>query len=593
MVILVAATPLLFLSGLTREFSRPLVFAYALALLASLLVSLTVTPALSFLLLQSAPLERRQSPIVRWLQRGYSAALARLVGQPRGAYAAVALAMVAGLVLAVLADVLPQRGGLPALQHCNVLIHWDGVPGTSEPEMSRITARVSDELRAIPGVSTVGAHFGRAVNADHAVNINAGELWVTIAPDANYDQTLAAIHQVVDGYPGIYRDVLIYLEERLRQLETGSARDLVVRVYGEDPQILQNEATRVRELMAGVDGVVEHEVAHQEEVPQLQVQVDLAAAQRYGIKPGDVRRAAATLLAGEEVGDIFWQGKAYDVVVWGKPEFRHSVTGVENLLLDTPSGAQVRLADVADIRVAPAPNVIQHDGIKRYIDVTANVRGRDLGSVAEEIEQNIQNRSFPLEYRAEVLGEYAARQSAQRTLLAFSIGAAVIAFLLLQAAVGSWRLTSALFLILPSALVGGMLATFAGDGSISLGPLLGLLAVFRIVARNSILLLSHYQHLEQVEGQPFGVGLVLPGARERLGLSLMTTLATMLALAALVVAGNIPGNEIIQPMALVVVGGLITATLLNLFVVPSLYLRFGRGRRRRSEPDPAGTAAGD
>jgi Cu/Ag efflux pump CusA len=297
-----------------------------------------------------------------------------------------------------------------------------------------------------------------------------------------------------------------------------------------------------------------------------------------------VRRAAGVLVAGEEVGDMFRGGKAYDVQVWSTPETRNSLTAIEQLPIDTPGGQRVRLADVADVRVVPTPNQIERDQGSRRLDVGANVtEGADLGAIIGDVDDGLRNVEFPLGVHAEVLGEHAERQAAQQRLLAFGAVAAIAIFLLLQAAFGSFRLAILSFLTLPIALVGGVLAAFLGGGIISLGSLVGFFTVFGIAARNGILMINHFQHLETVEGLPFGGDLVLRGARERLSPILMTSLATGLALVPLVVAGQIPGHEIEHPLAVVILGGLVTSTLLNLFVVPSLYLRFAKGWR----PTPA------
>jgi Cu/Ag efflux pump CusA len=242
---------------------------------------------------------------------------------------------------------------------------------------------------------------------------------------------------------------------------------------------------------------------------------------------------------------------------------------------------------VADVRIAPTPNVIERENISRRLDVSANVSGRDLGSVTHDINERLEKVQFPLGYHAEVLGEFAERQAAQRSLLLYGIGGALAIFLLLQAAFRSWRLATLAFLTLPMALVGGALAAFVGGGVLSLGSLVGFFTVFGIAARNGILMINHFQHLEQHEGESFGPKLVLRGARERLSPILMTTLATGLAIVPLVAAGNIPGHEIEHPLAVVVLGGLFTSTLLNLFVVPPLYLRFAKGRS-----DPSRLGAG-
>ncbi|GBD22138.1 Cobalt-zinc-cadmium resistance protein CzcA [bacterium HR28] len=544
---------------------------------------MTVTPALALLLLRGAPLEKRDPPVVRWLQRGYGWILERIIRRPVWAYVTVAIIATVGLYSA---SHLGQSL-LPEFKEHDFLMHWLTKPGTSQPEMVRITTRSSRELRAIPGVRNFGAHIGQALQGDEVVGIDFGENWISVDPNADYDKTRAAIQEVVDGYPGLYRDVQTYLKERIREVLTGSGEAVVVRIYGQDLEVLREKAHEIEQRMANIDGIVEEHVEHQTEIPQIEVQVDLTAAERYGLKPGDVRRAAATFMAGEEVGDIFWEGKTYDVWVWSAPDRRASITDLEELLIDTPSGDRVRLGDVATVRLAPTPNVIKHENVRRYIDVTANVRGRDLGSVVHDVQEQLEQVSFPLEYHAVVLGEFAERQAAERTLLSFALAALVLIFLLLQASFGSWRLAALIFLTLPSALVGGVLAVVVSDRTLSLGSLVGFLTVLGIAGRNGIMLLSHYQHLEREEGERFGPGLVLRGAKERLSPILMTASTTALALVPLVVAGSIPGHEIEYPMAVVILGGLVTSTLLNLFVVPSLYLHFARRWKRTGSADPA------
>src|SRR6266516_2856532 len=246
----------------------------------------------------------------------------------------------------------------------------------------------------------------------------------------------------------------------------------------------------------------------------MNVQVDLAKARHFGIKPGDVRRAASTLVAGEEVADIFRDGKAYDVQVWSTPRTRQSVTSIEDLPIDTPAGGHVRLGDVATVAVKPTPNLIERDNNSRRIDVGANVRGRDLGSVARDVGTRLRQVSFPRGYDTKLLGEYQERQAAQRNLLLYAVAALIGILLLLRMAFGSWRLSTLTLLTLPMALVGGVLAAYIGGGVLSLGSLVGFFTVMGIAARNGILLINHYQHLEQHEGESFGPGLVLRGARE-------------------------------------------------------------------------------
>jgi CzcA family heavy metal efflux pump len=582
LIMLVPIFYLAFLGGLTGAFFRPLALSYVLAVLASMLVAMTVTPALALLLLRGAPVEKREPPVVRWLQRGYGWVLERIIHRSLWASAAVAATVLIGL----LALPLLRQGEsmLPEFQERDLLVYWEGPPGTSHPEMVRITSRVSQELRAIPGVRSVITHVGRAVGSDQAVDVHAGELWVSIDPNADYEATRAAIEGVVSGYPGLYHEVLTYLGEKLREVRPPSDDLITVRIYGEDFEVLRAKAEEVAQRFASIDGVSEARVVDQVEIPQVEVQVDLAAAQRHGLKPGDVRRAAATLASGLVVGHLFEEQKVFEVVVWATPEKRQSVTDIEHLLIDTPSGDQVRLGDVASVRITPTPTMIRHDTALRYMDVTASISGRSIDAVARDVEEQLGRVSFPLEYHATVLGEFAERQAAQRTLLSFALAAVVLIFLLLQASFGSWRLAALIFLTLPSALVGGVLAVLLSDRTISLGSLVGFLTVLGIAGRNGIMLLSHYQHLERAEGEAFGPGLVLRGAKERLSPILMTAFATALALVPFMIVGNIPGHEIVVPMGVVILGGLVTSTLLNLFVVPALYLRFAP----RPQPETSG-----
>ncbi len=567
-----ALLPVFFLEGLSGAFFGPLALTYVLAVSSSMLVALTVTPAMSLILLHNVPLERRESLLVRGLRRGYSAVLGRIIAKPLIAFVSVGIIVFFGVVT------VPQLGQdlLPSFKERDFLMHWLTKPGTSHPEEVRISTEACIELRSIPGVRNCGAHIGQALLADEVVGIYFGENWISIDPSVDYDKTLAAVKETVDGYPGLTRDVQTYLKERIREVLTGSSDAIVVRIYGPELDVLRSKAEEVRASLSEIGGIIDLHVEQQVDIPQVEVEVDLAAAQRYGIKPGDVRRAAGLWVAGEEVGDIFRDGKTYDVQIWSAPEIRNSVNDISELLIDTPSGDKVVLGDVAGVRIAPIPNVVKREDQSRRIQVEANVEGRDLGSVAGNVKDAIEEIEFPLEYHAELLGEHAEQQAAQRRLLLFGIAAAIGIFILLHTSFRSFRLATLSFLTLPSALVGGVLAAYIGGGVLSLGSLVGFLAVLGIAARNGIMMINHFQHLEEQEGVPFGPELVLRGARERLAPILMTALTTGLALVPLVIAGNVAGQEIVYPMAIVVLGGLVTSTLLNLFIVPALYLQFGR-----------------
>jgi Cu/Ag efflux pump CusA len=571
----VAIVPVFFIGGLSGAFFRPLVLSYGLAVMASLAVALTVTPALALILLRKAPLERRESPLVRWLHRGYERVLAPVIRHPRPAFVASAL------VIALGAAVVPRLGEelFPKFKENDFLIHWVTKPGTSLPEERRIVTAASKELRQIPGVRNFGSHIGQALSADEVGGADFGENWISVAPKADYSKTVDQVQEVVDGYPGLFRNVETYLNERIEEVLTGSGEAIVVRIFGNDLATLRSKAAEVTKALSTVPGIADLNPELQTLVPHVQVQVDLATVEKFGLKPGDVRRAAATIIAGEEVGDIYRGGKTYDVNVWSTPKSRDSLTAIQNLQLDTPSGGHVRMGDVAKVSIEPTPNIIKHEGQSRRIDVLANAQGRDVGSVAHDVEQALTKVNFPLGFHAEVLGEYKERQGAQRRLLGFGLAALLAIFLLLQTIFKSWRLASlTMVLTLPMALVGGLIGAYLTGGILTLGSLVGLLTVLGVVARHKIMLIDHYRHLESHEGMAFGPELVLRGAKERLAPILMTTLAAGLSLIPLILAGDRPGQEIEYPMAIVILGGLITSTLLNLFVVPSMYLKYGKAK---------------
>jgi CzcA family heavy metal efflux pump len=571
LIIVVAVLPVLLMGGLAGAFFRPLALSYALALLASMAVALTVTPALSLLLLPRAPRVRRQSPLIPWLQRGYDRILMRIIHRPRPAYVAVAGSVLVGLV----GWSLLGQSLLPAFRETDFLIQWEGPKGTSLPEMRRVTEQISRELQAVPGVRTVNAHLGRAVRGDQIVGVDSGQIWLSVDPTADYDQTVAAIRETVDGYPGLVRGVQTYLQERIRHVLTGASQAIVVRIYGPKLDLLNRSADEVEQAIADIDGIVDLTVERFIEKPHVEIEVDIAEAGQHGIIPGDIRRAAATLVAGLQVGSLYEQQKVFDVTVWSAAETRDSLTSLREMLIDTPDGGHVQLGDVADIRITPGHTQINHDDVFRYIDVSANVSERDLGSAVRDIQGRLQQIEFPREVHPEILGEFAERQAVQQRLLVITIAALIGIYLLMQAAFDSWRLASLSFLALPAAVMGGVLAVYLTTGVVSLGSLVGFLTVLGIAARNGILMINHYQHLEQQEGETFGRQLVLRGSRERLAPILMTALTTALALLPLVLAGDIAGHEIEHPMAIVILGGLVTATLHNLFMIPILYLRFG------------------
>ncbi len=473
-----------------------------------------------------------------------------------------------------------------------MLVRWDGAAGTALPEMNRIGTRVSDELRGIPGVVNVGSHFGRAVTSDQAVGANAGMVWASISPDADYDRTVAAIQDVTAGYPGLDQRLITYSNQRVNDIATSDSAPVTVRVYGDDLAVLQQKADEIRAAIAGVDGLESERVSSASAEPTIQVEVDLAKARVHGVKPGDVRRAATTLLAGIQVGSIFDNNKVFDVVVWSPPELRKNLTDVRNLLIDTPAGGHVRLGQVADVKIVGTPSTISHDAVSRRVDVTAQVSGRDLDAVLDDVRDRLATVKFPLEYHAEVLEDVAEDQADQRDLMLISGFAALGLFLLLQSAFGSWRLALVGLLALPLCLAGGLLVAVLDGGALTLSTVLGLVGVAAFGVRAMIAL---FQRLERLrgEGELTGPELVTRAAHDRVLPVLATSLTTVLALVPLLVLGPRSGLEILRPLAGVMAGGLISTALVVLLVLPPLFLRFtvarpGKAPRDAGPPAVAG-----
>ncbi len=494
LITLLAIVPVFFMEGMSAALFQPMAISYALAVLTAMVVALTVTPAMSFMLLSKRQLDVRESPLSAWLQSGYERTLQRTVKSPGLASAIVIVLIVAGLVIT---PFLKRDQLLPSFREPYLTIKLEGASGTSHPEMSRIVSRMSSEMRDIAGVSDVGAHVGRAVYGDQVVGINSAELWISIDPKANYDSTVSAIQGTVDGYAGLVREVRTYTQQILSQpLRSSTSDDVTLRLYGEDQKVLRAEAAKLEKSLTGTSGVVNSHVILPADEPTLEIEVDLAAAQKYGIKPGEVRRTAAALLSGILVGNLFQEQKVFDVVVWGEPELRDSISDILNMPIQTSDGNQVLLKDVADIRIAASQTVIRHDAMSAYVDVGFTVQGRDASVVASDIQAKVKNYAFPFEYHAEVFSNTAVIQASQQRLLVTGLIALIGIFLLLQASARSWRMALATLLILPASLAGGVVAASLTNSSLSVAALFGLLPILGIAARNSIMLISHYQHIE-------------------------------------------------------------------------------------------------
>jgi Cu/Ag efflux pump CusA len=577
LAILLALAPLTFLGTLASAFSRPLVLSYALAVLASMLVAFTLTPALTVLLLRGGTASRDGS-FGRVVKDFFDRRLARSIGRPRRAWAVAGVLAVAALAC------VPQIGGrslLPTLQDRNLLLQLRTVPGTSLPEMGRITAAASRELRAIPGVSSVGAHVGRAISSDQLVDVNSAEIWVTLDGAADYDRSKAAIQTAMHGYAGVQAHVVDYPASRIAQAASGQAGDLVVRVYGPDLGVLQHKAAQVRAMLASVPGLAAPTVRLTPRQPTVDVRVKLAAAKKYGLRPGDVRREATTLTSGLIVGNLYEQSKIFDVVVWGTPNSRSDLTELGNLLIGTPTGRMVPLKSVATVAIRPEPAAITHDDVLRDVEVAAKVTG-DPGAAFDAVKQRLAAVPMPYEYHAEVFGNAATAQADLLRALGYAAAALAGIFLLLQAAVASWRRAGLMLLSLPLSVAGGVLAAPLAGGLWSIGSLAGLLAVLALAIRGCVLL--GYRITERERAGPAGPGAVREVARERTVPVLQSVLITAGVLAPVASLGSRPGLEFLHPLAVTMLGGLVSLLLVQLLVLPALL----PGRAARPRPEQPG-----
>ena len=370
----IALLPVFFLSGLTGAFFTPLATAYALAIMASMVVALTVTPAMCFILLGGKkPLPERDPPLVRWSRAIYGRALTRLFKNPAPTYVAIAAMILAAVIVA------PQLGQelFPNFKERDFLMHFVSRPGTSQPEETRIVARAAKEIQKVPGVRNFGSHIGQSFLGEEINGVNFGEDWISISEDADYDKTIARIEKVLRRYPGVFRNVETYLRERIGEVLTGTSNSIAVRVFGDDLYTLRSLGQDVLDRLRAIPGITDANIEFAFDDPQVDVTVDFAKADAYGIKPGDVRREAATYLASEEVGDIYQGGLAYNVAVYSVPKARHSLQAIRALPIDRPGGGFVRLDQVADVKLVAQPNEVSRWNGSRTLEVGADVSGRD------------------------------------------------------------------------------------------------------------------------------------------------------------------------------------------------------------------------
>jgi len=580
--VLLVFLPIVALPGIAGRLFAPLAFAYILAVLSSLVVALTVTPALAMALLAGRRAQPRDPPVVRWTRGGY----VRLL---QGAAQRSRLVLAAAVAFTVLGcAALPFFGGsfIPELQEGHLVVHMTMVPGTSIAESLRLGAHVTEALAKLPTVRSVAQRIGRAERGADTGGTNGSEFEVDLKPlggDAA-EGAQAAVRSVLAGFVGANFAVNTFLTERVDETLSGYTAPVVVNVFGSDLDVLDRAAQAVAHVLGDVPGAAEVQVQSPPGLPQLTIRLRRTDLERWGLDPVGVLDAVRVAYQGDVVGQAYEGEAAFNVTALLDPESRASLTAVGDLPLRAPDGAYVPLRQVADIYEAAGRYQVQHEGGRRLQTVTASVAGRDVVSFARDAEAAIRARVplLPGGY-LEFAGAAQAQSRSQRALALNGLVAGVGIVLLLSVVTRNWRNLLLVLANLPFALVGGVLAVFATGGMLSLGSMVGFVTLFGITLRNSIMMVSHYEHLVEVEGRSWDTRTAMEGAADRLVPILMTSLVTALGLLPLAVGTGDPGREVEGPMAVVILGGLLTSMALNLLVLPTLALRFGRFEPAKDE----------
>jgi copper/silver efflux system protein len=572
-IISIVFLPLFFLTGIEGRMLRPLGLAYIVAIMASLVVALTVTPALAAYLLPSSKAldTERESWMVRTLKSAYARTLGPVLRHP-----VAVMAGAAALVLAALAVVpILGRSFLPEFQEGTLVISAITLPGTSLTESDDLGRRIEQILLAHPAVVETARRTGRAELDEHAQGANAAEIDVRLDLNGHrYDHVVEELRRDLTAVPGTQITIGQPIGHRIDHMLSGTRASIAINLFGPDLYQLRTLANRIEEVVSGVPGTADVAVEQQADVPQVRIAMDRTAMSRHGITPRHLAEAIDVAFAGEAVSQVLEDQRSFDLVVRFAEQHRGSLESIRSARVNTPAGGQVALASLADIRRDVGPNMISRENVQRKIVVQSNVAGRDVGSVVEEIRDRVASQvSMPPDYYVEYGGQFESAEQATRRIILLSLLSLAAILLLLFMEFRSLRQTLLVMVNLPLALVGGVFAVLLTGGVLNIATLVGFITLFGIAVRNGILMVSHYNSL-LAEGESLREA-VWRGSMERLNPVFMTALTAGLALLPLALAGGEPGNEIQSPLAVVVLGGLLTSLALNMVVVPVLYLRYG------------------
>lgn len=565
--------PVFFLSGVAGKIFSPLAEAYVLATLASLGVALLVTPAACATLLIRDTSSPRESLLVGFLKRRYAALLERSLGWPR------LLAAGAGVLVVLAAATAPFLAGefIPSFEERDFIVHLWGLPGTSLAESVAAGKRVEERLLKVAGVVSVAQRAGRGELADEVSGPESSEFDVALSPQvSDVSAKIEEVRVALTDIPGFSSSVSQFLTERIEEVAGGEAAPVAVAIYGEDLDTLHRLGVALGEVMNAIPGARDVRVEPMTKIPQVVISFDRAKAAQIGARIANLQATVTTAFEGTQVGQVFRDGRIVPVVVKLPDSSRGDMQSIRDLPVRTASGT-APLRAVATVDVQDHPNLINRQNGSRRIVVTCDSAGSVTG-FTRELQSRLRRLPLPPGYSVEVSGDYESEQRSVRELLWIGLASMLGIFLLLFTDFRSGRLATLVLVNLPLALVGGIGAAFLFHVTLSLGAIVGFVTLFGITARNSIMLISHYRHLNEQEAVPFGRELVLRGSLDRLTPILMTALVTALALFPLVVGGAKAGQEIEHPMAVVIVGGLISSTALNLLLIPSFFLRWGKPR---------------
>ena len=579
LIIILVFLPLFFLSGVEGRLLQPLGLAYVVALAASLLVAVTVTPVLSYYLLPRTRAVRlgREPWLVGALKRLY----APLLGGTLDRWRPVAVVSLVLLALALLALGQAGRGFLPPFNEGSLTILANTPPGTALAQSDALAGQLEEALLEQPEVVATARRTGRSELAEHSQEVNSSEIEVTLdlggrGDGRDMETVLAELRERLARVPGVSFTIGQPISHRVDHMLSGTRASIAVKVFGDDLYELRRIARAIESQMAQVPGVVDLMVDQQADIPFVTVSIRREAIARNGLRVRDVAGTIETAFYGRVLSKVLEGQTSFDLVLRYPDGAREDLEPVRETLVTTASGARLPLHALAQVRRDRGPNTVSRENVQRKIVVSANVAGRDLRSVVDAVRAAVEEGvALPDGYQVELGGQFESAEEATRTLMVLTAGVVVGIFLLLYVAFRSARDAALVMLNLPLALIGGVAGVFAGGGVVSVASLVGFITLFGIATRNGVMLVSHIRQLVEVEGMTDVREAVRRGAMERLAPILMTALAAGLALVPLALQGGQPGSEIQTPMAIVILWGLLSSTALNMIVVPALYLRFG------------------